>query len=235
MTRTTVRGTGALALALVAVALVAPPAQAAAYRYWTYWQAPVGAAAWSFATQGPGTSIPADGDVEGWAFTVSTESGNAEDAPATAPDFATICDGTPVQPERKRVALVIDPGPAAVAPDGQAPPAAIAACLVVEPDATGYDVLRAAAPVRTEDGLVCGIDGYPSVECAVVLTGAEAAELRAQVEEADPTPSALPSVTGLPTGADATAGGGSPIATLAVSALLLGAAAFAWRRLRSPR
>ena len=65
MTRTTVRAAAALAAAVVAIVLVTSPAQAAAYRYWTYWQAPVGAAAWTFGTQGPGTSVPADGAVEG--------------------------------------------------------------------------------------------------------------------------------------------------------------------------
>ena len=85
MTRTTVRAAAALAAAVMAAVLVSAPAQAAAYRYWTYWQAPVGAAAWAFATQGPGTSVPADGDVEGWSFAVSTESANADDAPATDP------------------------------------------------------------------------------------------------------------------------------------------------------
>jgi hypothetical protein len=47
----------------------------------------------------------------------------------------------------------------------------------------------------------------------------------------------MPSVTGLPTGPDGNggAGGGSPIATLAVTGVLVGAALFGWRRLRGPR
>ncbi len=202
MTRTTARATAALAAAVVAVVLVASPAQAAAYRYWTYWQAPAGAVAWAFGTQGPGTSVPADGDVEGWSFAVSTESANADDAPASAPDFAAICGATPVQVDSKRVALIIDPGPAGLAPDGETPPAPVTTCIVVPPDATGYDVLRAAATVRTEDGLVCAIADYPARECATVLDDAEAAALLAEAADADPTPSPLPSVTGLPAGPD---------------------------------
>lgn len=231
------RAAAALAVGLMAVVLVPAPAQAAAYRYWTYWQAPVGATAWAFATQGSGTSVPADGAVEGWSFSVSTESANAGDAPATAPDFAAICGSTPVQLDSKRVALVIDPGPAALAPEGETPPAPITTCVVIEPDATGYDVLRTAATVRTDDGLVCAVADYPARECAVVLDDAEAAELLARVAVADPTPSALPSVTGLPTGPDGSGGvgGGSPFATLLVAVLLIGAAAFGWHRFRGQR
>lgn len=237
MTRTTVRAAAALAAAALAVVLVTSTVHAAAYRYWTYWQAPVGAAAWAFSTQGPGTSVPADGAVEGWSFAVSTESAGSDDAPATLPDFADICDSTPVQLDSKRVALVIDPGPAALAPDGEVPPAPITTCIVIQADATGYDVLRSAATVRTGDGLVCAIGGYPARECAPVLDDAEADELLARAAAADPAPSPLPSVTGLPTGPDGSSGvgGGSPVATLLVAVALIGAAAFGWRRLRGPR
>lgn len=237
MTRTTVRAAAALAVAALAVVLVAAPAQAAAYRYWTYWQASADGTAWAFGTQGPGTSVPADGAVEGWSFAVSTESADVDDAPATAPDFASICGSTPVQLDGKRVALVIDPGPAALAPAGETPPAPITTCVVIEPEATGYDVLRSAATVRTDDGLVCAIADYPARECATVLDDTEAAELLAAVAATDPTPSALPSVTGLPTGPDGSGGvgGGSPLATLLVAVLLIGAAAFGWHRLRGQR
>lgn len=233
------RAAAALAVAVLAVVLVSSPAQAAAYRYWTYWQAPAGAAAWSFATQGPGTSVPADGDVEGWSFAVSTESANAEDSPATLPDFAAICGSTPGQPDAKRVALVIDPGPAALAPEGETPPAAVTTCVVIEPEATGYDVLRSVATVRTDDGLVCAVDEYPARECATVLDDAEAARLLAEDAATDPTSSSLASVTAMPSEADdqgdTGSDGGSPVATLLVAVLLIGAAAFGWHRFRGQR
>jgi hypothetical protein len=236
MTRTTVRGTAALAAALTAVVLVSSPAHAAAYRYWTYWQGTAGA--WAFATQGPGTSVPADGDVEGWSFAVSTESANADDAPAAPPGFAAICGSTPAQPDTKRVALVIDTGAAGLAPDGESPPAPVTTCVVIAPDATGYDVLRSVATVRTEDGLVCGIADYPAGECAAVLDDAEAADLlaRAASTGAAPTtmPSPAPSLTGMPADRDG-GGSGSPLATIAVAALLIIAAALGWRRFRGPR
>ena len=181
MTRTTARSAGALALAVLAVVLVANPAQAAAYRYWTYWQAPAGASAWAFATQGPGTAVPADGAVEGWAFGVTTASADPDDAPAALPDFVAVCGDTAVQPDSKRVALVIDPGPAAVAPDGDTPPPPRTTCVVAAEDATGYEILRSVVEVRTESGLVCGVDGYPSTECAPVLDDAEARQGRPSI------------------------------------------------------
>ena len=75
------------------------------------------------------------------------------------------------RPQRgnKAVALIVDPGPPQAAPDGQVPPAGLVACVEIADDATGYQVLRSALEVRTEGGLVCGIDGYPSGECAPVV------------------------------------------------------------------
>jgi hypothetical protein len=240
MTRTTIRGAGAMALALVAVVLVAAPAQAAAYRYWTYWQAPATATAWAFATQGPGTSVPADGSVEGWSFGVSTQSANLDDAPSITADFAAICGATGAEPGRKRVALVVDTGPAALAPSGQAPPAPITTCVVTDPDDTGYDILRSVAEVRVEGGLVCGVAGYPTDECAPVLADAEAAALLASAAAASaPTttmPTTAPSVAAMPGGGDrgSAQDGGSPLATIAVAVLLLVGAGFgAWRYRRT--
>lgn len=226
----------AAALAVVAVVLVAPPADAAAYRYWTYWQGSTGA--WAFATQGPATAVPADGAVEGWRFAVSTEAGTASDAPATAPDFASICAGTPAQDGSKRVALVVDTGPAGIAPAGEQPPAPVATCVVAAPDATGYEVLRSVLTVRVEDGLVCGIGGYPADECAPVLDEAEVAALeQAGDATAGMTAASDAATTAMDTGDDAAtpADSGSPVATIVVAVLLIGAVAVSARRLRSMR
>ena len=231
-TRTSLRVTGALALVTMVGVLVAAPAQAAAYRYWTYWQAPVGESAWAFATQGPGTSVPADGAVEGWAFGITTASADPDDAPTTLPDFALVCGDTPAEPDRKRIGLVIDPGPAAVAPQGDTPPAPISTCVVAAPDATGYDIVRSVAEVRTEAGLVCGVGGYPTTECAPVLDDAEAQALlaAASAEPSTPPPSA-PATAAAANSATAT-DAGSPVATLAVvgGLALVGVGVLAWRR-----
>ena len=231
-TRTSLRVTGALALVTMAGVLVAAPAQAAAYRYWTYWQAPVGASTWAFATQGPGTSVPVDGDVEGWAFGITTASADPDDAPAALPDFALICGGTPAEPDRKRVALVIDSGPAAVAPEGDTPPAPSTVCVVAAPDATGYAILRSVAEVRTEAGLICGVGGYPTAECAPVLADAEAqALLAAASAEPAATPPSAPTTAAEADSASAT-DSGSPAALLAVvgGLALVGVGVLAWRR-----
>lgn len=229
MTRAITRATGALALVALVIALVPSPAHAAAYRYWTYWQAAPAAVAWSFATQGPGTAVPVDGAVEGWAFGVTTDSASPTDAPATLPDFTAVCADTPAQPDSKRVALVVDPGPAAIAPDGQSPPAPLTICVVAEPDASGYEILRSVAEVRTDNGLVCAVAGYPAGECAPVLDDAEAAEVLAAasvaastaVASGSPSASASP-LDGMDGSTSATeSSSGTPLATILVVALLV--------------
>jgi hypothetical protein len=228
MTRTTARRPGAGALAFLAVVLVtlitvitAAPAHASAYRYWTYWQAPVGTTDWTFATQGPGTAIPVDGSVEGWRFAVTTRTGTQEDMPSPDPDFATACADTPAVAGRKRVALVIDTGRPTDAPAGQQAPAASVTCVVADEDATGYDVLRSVTDVRTENGFICGIAGYPVGECAPVLDDAAVAAIAAAASAApsaksEPTSSASPS-TAMDSGTgSATVDNGTPWAAVGV-------------------
>lgn len=163
---------GAAVIAVTAMmhVAIAPAASAeSAYRYWTYWT--VTDSAWAFSHQGAGTSIPADGSVEGWHFAVSGSAADAKARPGVdaSTAFADICGGQVEQPGRKRVALVIDPGPAGIAPDGEAPGAPVRTCVVADTDATGYEILRSQVPVRVEGGLVCGVDGYPAHECAPVV------------------------------------------------------------------
>ena len=156
------------ALLVFAVGLVvAAPAQAAAYRFWSYWQSPSGT--WTFSQAGPSAVLPADGTVEGWRFGITTEGGSADAAPRVEPSFDALCGQTAPVAGSKRVGLVVDFGDAAEAPDGETPPAAIATCALVPEDANGYAVLRSVAQVRTESGMVCGIAGYPTGECAVVV------------------------------------------------------------------
>ena len=161
----------AVAAAVVVPSAVLPAAsQAAAYRYWSYWLGTD--AGWSFANVGPAFRSPADGTLEGWRFSVSGVEGNR--MPSFAADFDAVCGDTAPEDGRKRVAVVVDPGVSADAPEGEQPPGAWAMCVMAEPRATGYDVLRAAATVRAERGLICAIGGYPSRGCADVI--------------ADPTP-----------------------------------------------
>mgnify|MGYP001807095404 CR=1 FL=1 len=222
-------GTVTLAVAVLVAVGMAGSAQAAAYRYWTYWQG--GSGTWAFASAGPASTIPADGSVEGWRFAVTTSIGSASDAPATTASFEDICAGTPAQPDRKRVALVIDPGPQDIAPEGQQPPAATTVCIVAEPDATGYQVLRSAATVRTDGGLICAIDDYPAGECAPVVDLPAVAAAAATPASTAPASASPDPATAMDPGATETSGaGGAPWLTAAVMVLVAVAAMVVWRR-----
>lgn len=218
-------------VALVAAVVVAPTADAAAYRYWTYWVAAPGAATWSFASAGPASLLPADGSVQGWRFAVTTAAGSASSQPRTAPSFADVCAATPAQEGRKRVALVIDPGTVDEAPPGQQPGQTTTACVVAEPDATGYQVMRAVTTVRADgSGLVCGIGGYPADECAPVIDDPVASPTAAASPAAVGSGSAMDTTTDTAAADNST---GSPVPLLAVVALVLGAGGVLfWRRRR---
>ena len=148
---------------------VGSSAQAAAYRYWTYWHVTDGV--WQFAQAGPAGTTPGDGSVEGWRFAVSTTSGDQANQPRidSAAAFEEACATTAPVEGSKRVALVVDPGLAAHAPSGDAPGRVRTYCAVVPTDANGYDVLRSVGPVRVDGGLICAIDHYPTQGCADVV------------------------------------------------------------------
>jgi len=166
-----VRAAAALVgIAILAMTAIAPAARAeSAYRYWTYWQGNAGA--WQFATQGPATSNPADGAVEGWRFAVSGAAGSTQSQPSMSPAtaFSDLCGSTPPMSGKKRVALIVDPGYASEAPAGEEPIGALSTCVVADENASGYDILRSQLTVRIEGGLVCGIGGFPAHECAPVI------------------------------------------------------------------
>ncbi|MFD4342381.1 SCO2322 family protein [Streptomyces anulatus] len=157
----------ALLAALVAASAVllgAGSAEAAGYRYWSFWEG--NGKNWEYATQGPSLLRPDDGAVQGFRFAVSEDSGDAAQ-PRRAPDFGAICADTPAKDGRKRVALVIDPGTAADAPDGEKPPAPRTACAQVAPDASSAEALAAVAkPLRYDSSaMLCAISGYPKSGC----------------------------------------------------------------------
>ncbi|WP_434588920.1 SCO2322 family protein [Streptomyces sp. A5-4] len=167
----------ALLLALCAALVVlggAGSAQAATgYRYWSFWDQD-GGGKWAYATQGPSTARPADGDVQGFRFAVSQDSQDAA-KPRGAGDFRAICGATPAQGDAKRVALVIDFGTAADAPDGERPPAPRTACARIRQDATSAEALAAVAkPLRyNSDALLCAISGYPKAGCGDQVAAAD--------------------------------------------------------------
>jgi uncharacterized membrane protein YgcG len=158
----------------VAVSIVggwgAAPAEATSYRFWTYW---TGGSDWTFSNQGAARR-PADGAVEGWRFAIS-EASSSTVTPRHSPTFASLCRNTAAEDGKKRVGLVVDFGTAEDAPSGESPPAMLTRCAVVPEDANGYEVLLTAVQLRTDAGLICGMNGYPATECGEPV--------------ADPTPS----------------------------------------------
>ncbi|MDT3399805.1 SCO2322 family protein [Streptomyces sp. B1866] len=161
-----------LLLALLAGLLLAygaGPARADALRYWSFWQREAGADGWTYATQGPATARPGDGDSIGFRFAASEDSPGAA-RPRGAAGFAAVCGDAPgARPARgtKRVAVVLDFGTAADAPGGATPPPARTACARVRADATAGEALAAVAkPLRYDStGLLCAIAGYPESGC----------------------------------------------------------------------
>ncbi|MGW4990100.1 SCO2322 family protein [Streptomyces mirabilis] len=159
------RRTYALVLSLLLLVIGgAGQAQAVGYRYWSFWDLTGGK--WNYATQGPSTARPSDGDVQGFRFAVSADSQDAS-KPRGHADFASICAKTPAQAGHKRVALVIDSGTTADAPGGETPPAARTVCARVPADATTAEALATVAqPLRYDtNALLCAISGYPGKGC----------------------------------------------------------------------
>ncbi|MEV2249316.1 SCO2322 family protein [Streptomyces sp. NPDC050147] len=150
--------------------LAAAPAQAAGYRYWSFWDRD--GAKWAYASQGPSTARPDDGAVQGFRFSVSDDSQDSA-KPRGAADFDTICAKTPAKDDRKRIALVIDFGTPGDAPDGETPPKPRTACARIADDATSADALAAVAkPLRYDsNALLCAIADYPKSGCGEQVSG----------------------------------------------------------------
>ena len=239
-----------LSLSALAVLLGLHPAMAAsvtgfptadsAYRYWTYWVAEQGD--WTFATMGPGARAPKDGDVEGWRFEISPMSGGQP--PRTAPSlaFSRICSGSTAPAGMKRIAIVIDTGTPQDAPTGQQPPPPQGRCATVSADATSAMALSAVADVRVEGGLVCGLAGYPTGECAPIVEAAGLtastdvavnADVDAEVDVLAPSTSAPIAQESVTTTGPANSPAGVIAGTVAVLAAATTAVVVARRRRRS--
>ncbi|MGW0672667.1 SCO2322 family protein [Streptomyces sp. NPDC002746] len=218
-------------LGAVLSVLGAGTAQAAGYRYWSFWEG--SGSGWAYATQGPSLVRPDDGSVQGFRFAVSADSQDAA-KPRRSPDFAKICADTAAKDGSKRVALVIDPGTAADAPQGETPPPPRTACARVPKDASSAEALASVAkPLRYgSDALLCAISGYPVAGCGEQVsgtTGTESGRATASAPTSAPT-SASASASG-----SGGSGGGGPSAGVLFgvgAVLLLGIAAVAQARRR---
>jgi hypothetical protein len=139
---------------------------AVGYRYWGYSQSSADGTSWTTAMEGPATTNPADGTVEGWNYTLSAEGIVDPSAPAAQPDFAKLCGATTATDGEKRVGYIIEFGDPAIYPEGDSAPEASSGCVSVPIAASGLDVLNKASEVRAgEGGFICGINGFPSKDC----------------------------------------------------------------------
>ncbi|GAA1972635.1 hypothetical protein GCM10009817_11010 [Terrabacter lapilli] len=222
-------------------ALTLAPAQAAAYRYWGFFQ--LTGTTWAFAQKGPDQTVPKDGTVEGWRFAVADESSTR--FPRAVLTFDQLCGATPAQAGKKRVGLVLDFGRPADAADGATPPQPKASCAVVPTDATSSAVLATAGEVRAEKGLVCAIAGYPATDCggAVKEVSPEAKAKDQPISIAGPaasasTPSATPGASDIAsssTSATSSTSGANVAAYVIVGLLLLALVGYLLVRSRARR
>lgn len=161
-----------VALAAIFSSMIAPTANAAekGYRYWGYFQAAPGAKAWTMAMTGPTVQI-ADGSVEGWAFTFSSDSIPNAATPRMAPNFSRICGLVKTVPAgKKRIGLVVDFGSAFLRPKGETMPRSFTKCVVVDKNAVGVDVLAQVVKARTHSsGFICAFNNYPAKECGAEI------------------------------------------------------------------
>jgi hypothetical protein len=207
-----------LTAALTTVALAAP-AQAAAYRYWSYWQGATGT--WVAAQTGPGDHTLVDSDVQGWRFTITS------DTPTQGPDnaavFADLCPdlaAAGASAGQVRVAVVIDAGYTADAPEGQSPPADVVSCVTLPEGSTGNQALAAAASITDDNGLVCSVNGYPEGECGNEVSDAAAAAAATAAKDEQPNPAVVAAGT-TADAAPTTDSGSTSWVSFAVGALIL--------------
>lgn len=155
------------------LAAAGPPAHADSYRYWSFWQQEKGH--WAYATQGPATLRPADGDLHGFRFAVGANSAEAK-RPRGDHDFTEVCADTEAKDGTKRVALVLDFGTPGDAPGGEKPPKPRTACAQVPDDASTAEALASVArPLRYDSAaMLCAIDGYPQRGCGEQVASGDA-------------------------------------------------------------
>jgi hypothetical protein len=186
-----------------------------------------------FAKTGPADYTPKNGAIEAYRYGLSsTTAGLAPRTGATTYTIDDLCAGTTAKTGQKRVGVLIDYGTAADAAAGEHPPKPRGGCAVVPTNANGQQVLGAAADVRTQKSLTCGIDGYPVKTCSVTVKNPPAAAKAQNVAFAMPKKADKGSSATKSAQSDAGNSGGFPWALVGVVVLVvvLAAAAFALAR-----
>lgn len=154
----------AAVLGLVTAVFAPVAAHAAGYQFWGYYQLSDGE--WGFAQEGPATTVPEDGSVDGWRFAVAADDDTR--VPRAVPTFDDVCGDAPAAGDgEKRVAVVVDFGRDVDAPEGETPPEPTAACVTAAADTSSQQLVTLLTEdVRTDtSGLICGLAGFPAQGC----------------------------------------------------------------------
>ncbi len=162
--------------AIIGITSVAPAQATTTYEYWSYWQGDSGA--WNYSSVGPAISPVKDGAVDGWRFGLGTN--EKASAPALAPDFESVCGQTVAAAGQVRVAIFIDFGVAATPPQSE--------CAVVTEGLSRASALSAIADLRTNNGFICAINGFPTSGCAGTATKTTTTPTKSNHEESSPLP-----------------------------------------------
>ena len=165
------------------------PANAADYRYWTFWVTTNDS--WSFANEGAGTLKVTDQMVTGFKFAITGADNGMP--PSQSAVFSQLCPDTSEQAGVLRVAVVVDYNDQATAPEGETPPAPNAvSCVNLSEGQTAADALVATGlDVRAKDGFVCGINGYPKEECGLEIASTTSEPTKVATAEDTPTVDAI--------------------------------------------
>lgn len=123
---------------------------------------------WDMAMVGPADNKVVDGSVDGYRLGIGTDTDTPQ--PRVVANFDSICPDLTAGTNELRVAVVIDFGDQTQAPEGETAPESKTACVVVPAGSSSADALAKAAEIRSESGLICGIDGFPATECAAEAT-----------------------------------------------------------------
>lgn len=199
-------------LSVLLTALVVSASSGAAqaadgYRYWNYFHVKNGALA--FATTGPAGFVPPDGGTEAYRFGTSTpQQGLQPRVDLRKVTFASVCSTTKPRAGEKRVAVLLDFGTKADSGGAQVPHPR-ADCAQVPAKANGMQVLGAVAKVRTQKGMICGLDGYPASGCGEAVPNATVPSQEPKVDFTVATPA---STTSAPVkNASSGTGGNTPL------------------------
>jgi hypothetical protein len=209
----------ALLSALVVLAGASPSYAEDGFRYWNY--SHLNGDTFEFAQTGPGDFTPKDGDVEGWRFGTSTASTGIEPrADLAEVDFDSVCGDTEAADGEKRVAVLVDYGVAADA-DGAEVPDPIAECAVVPQDANGQQTLESVVDLRTDQSMICALNGYPAQGCGDPVGDAEVEADEATVAFALPAAAEQSDTAPQPDTAEESEEGGLSPALIAVLVLIV--------------